>query len=144
MKINVDQIAESLLWEKVSNYVEQIKELTSMIGKISYIDTDVLASINWCEVLDSEEFIVIGVERVGKCIQVEFDMPFILSCWRDKKQLLRVTACISGTCEIPDETTYDYSSINFSVLNRKELLELGHIVKISNIKYYDVEVDICL
>lgn len=140
MSINIDVIAETLLWENVSNYVEQVTELTKIIDNITYIDV-VIESINECQILDTEEFIVTDViERIGS-IQVKFEMPFVLYCWANKKHVLCVTAVASGDCEIPDEEGFDYSSVDFDEMNRKELLEVGGIVHINYITYSDVEVD---
>ena len=79
-------------------------------------------------------------------IQVEFEMPFLLSCWEAKEQLLRVTACVTGICEIPDEENFDYSSVNFAdVTAQKSISELfdklGDLVTISNVKYSFVEAE---
>ncbi|MBQ9936436.1 MAG: hypothetical protein IJO70_11370 [Lachnospiraceae bacterium] len=141
MKMNINVIAETLLWENISNYVEQVTELTKIIENSTYIDAEVLERINECQILDTKEFIVTDViERIGG-IQVKFEMPFVLYCWANKKHVLCVTAVASGDCEIPDEEGFDYSSVDFDEMNRKQLLEFGNIVKINNITYSDVEVD---
>lgn len=144
MKFDIERIAQSLLWENVSNYIEQIEELQNMMKDISYIDKGILDIINSCEILETEEFCVVGTKEEQGVIWVEFEMPFVLYCWKDKKQLLRVTAWAYGICEIPDGENYDYSLEDFSNMGRLELIESGNIVKICNVNYKDVEVDECL
>ncbi len=137
----IEEIAESLLWENVSNYVERPEELKSMTENLTYIDHSIVNQINSCEVLETEEFTIVKMKEINESIQIEFEMPFILYCWKDKVHLLRISACANGRCEIPNEKRYDYSSVDFSSMNRKELLKYGEIVKIDRVKYSDVEVE---
>lgn len=146
MKIDIEKLAENFLWDKVSEYVDQVEELKIMLDDISYIDTDIIEKVEWCEVFETEEFIVENVRENNGRIQVEFEMPFLLSCWEAKEQLLRVTACVTGICEIPDEENFDYSSVNFAdVTAQKSISELfdklGDLVTISNVKYSFVEAE---
>ena len=150
MNINIEEIAENFLWDKISWYVEQVKELKIMIKDIGYIDKNIVEQVKWCEVFDTEEFIVCRVEETKQGIAIEFKMPFILACWNDReqeqKQLLRVTAEVSGVCNIPDEESFDYSLLDFvNTMQTSELLKkLEALIKISDIAYSGVEVDMCL
>lgn len=137
--INIEDFVENILWDMVSDYVEQVEELKPMIGNIAYIDINIVEQVDWCEVFDAEELCVVNVEEVNEHLQINFEMPFLLSCWRGEKQLLRVTACVNGICEIPNDDKFDYSAI--SQMERTELMEKNNIMKLYNIKYSDVEVD---
>lgn len=141
MGLDNDEIVETVLWENVSNYVEQVNELGKMLENISYIDKSIYGSITRCEVLDSEELCVLDTEATNGKIEVTFEMPFVLTCWKEKEQLLRITACIKGICVIPDESSFDYSAVDFSGMNRQELLEYGKIVELQGVEYFDVEVE---
>lgn len=141
MNININEIAETLLWDNVSAYVEKLDELKRMLEKISSVKEEVLQKINCCEVLDTEEFCILTVNRVDDSIQIEFEMPFILYCWKDKQHLLCVTAVAKGKCTIPDESKFDYKNVDFSGMNKKELLAYGKIVKIHDVAYQAVEVE---
>lgn len=119
-----------------------------MTKNISYIDNNIVEQVKWCEVLDTEEFIVHKVEETEQGIAIEFKMPFILACWNDREQeqLLRVTAEVGGVCNIPDEESFDYSLLDFvNTMQTSELLKkLEALIKISDIAYSGVEVDMCL
>lgn len=141
MKIDIEEIAETLLWENVSKSVEKISELKAMLEGIGYMDKELAEKIDECEVLETEEFCIINVREQAEHIQVEFEMPFILYCWQNKAHMLRVTACVSGICEIPDDEHFDYDTVDFSSMNRKELLSYGNMVRIFDVEYSDVEAE---
>lgn len=130
-----------LLWENVSSYIEKVEELHLMMNSISYIDDKMLERITRCEVFDTEDFYIISMKEEENVIQVKFEMPFILSCWENENSLLRVTACVNGACEIPSERSYDYAVVDFSEMNKKELLSYGNMISIHSLEYVDVEVD---
>lgn len=123
-----------------------------MIKDIGYIDKNIVEQVKWCEVLDTEEFIVCKVEETEQGIGIEFAMPFILACWNDREQeqkqeqLLRVTAEVSGVCNIPDEESFDYSLLDFAnTTQTTELLKkLEVLIKLYDMAYSGVEVDMCL
>jgi len=144
MNMNIDEIAETLLWDNVSSYVENIDEFKRMIKKISSVKEEIIQKINCCEILDTEECCILTVNKTDDGIQIEFEMPFILYCWEDKQHLLRVTAGAKGKCTIPDETKFDYKNVDFSKMNKKELLTYRNIVKIHDVVYQDVEVEECI
>lgn len=139
MKINIEEIAETLLWENVSNYVEQISSLQLILKDCWYIDKNLIDRVNYCEVLDTEEFLVLDTVKTEEHIQVKFEMPFVLYCWQDEKQLLRVSAMISGCCEIPDEKHFNYDELDFGDMNRNELLSYGDMVRIFDVEYSGIE-----
>lgn len=141
MKLDINVIAETLLWENVSKYVEQVTELRTIIGGITYIDVGLIDKIDECEILDTEEFTLIEITEGINSIRVKFEMPFALCCWANKKHIFSVTAVANGECVIPDEKNFDYSSVDFDSMNRKDLLDVGEIVCVDNIKYNYVEVD---
>ncbi len=117
--LNIQELAEDLLWDEVSAYVEAVDEFKKMVGNISYIDHNKVNEVKWCEVFDTEEFIVISAEEQNEKIYIKFEMPFILSCWNEETQLFRVTACVQGKAEV----------------------EQDELVKLEEMRYSDVEVD---
>ncbi len=117
--MDIQEIAEEVLWDKVSDYIEKVEEFHKMVGSISYIDHKVVAEVEWCEVFDTEAINAIGFEDCGKRICIEFEMPFIMSCWKANQQLFRVTAYAKG----------------------KAVLEHKKLIEIYGIAYDDVEVD---
>lgn len=136
--MNLEELAENLLWDKVSGYAESVEEFKKMVKDICYINREKVDQVVWCEIFDSDEFCVVGTEEKDDKICVEFEMPFIMSCWdKDDNQLFRVTAYAEGVCEIPGEEQFDYSEIDFSDMSEIDDLE----VEIVNIIYEDVEVD---
>ncbi len=141
MGLNIDVIAETVLWENVSNYVEQVNQLYKILANVSYIDKSISGVITRCEVLDSEELCVLSTQAMKGEVEVMFEMPFILTCWNEREQLLRITALVSGRCMIPDESNFDYSVVNFSGMNRQELLEFGKVIEFQEVEYFDVEVE---
>lgn len=141
MRLNIDEIAETVLWENVSNYVEQVSELDKILANISYIDKNISGVITRGEVLDSEELCILNTLETNGKVEVTVEMPFILTCWKEKEQLLRITACIKGICVIPDERNFDYGVANFWGMNRRELLEYGKMIEFKEVEYFDVEVE---
>ncbi|MBQ8822280.1 MAG: hypothetical protein IJZ82_06525 [Lachnospiraceae bacterium] len=117
--MDIREIAEEILWDKVSDYVEKVEAFRNMVGRISYIDHRIVEAVEWCEVFDTEEINATIIEESGKRICIEFEMPFIMSCWEAKQQLFRVTACAKG----------------------KAVLENEEVMEIYGVMYDDVEVD---
>lgn len=139
--MEITDIAESLLWENVSHFIEGINEYKKMVQAITYIDREKVNEVEKCEVFDAEEFCVLQVENINEKIAIEFEMPFLMSCWNNTTQLFRVTACAKGKCEIPSEDGFNYTLVNFNKMNREQLLEYGYLIKICDMEYQDVEVD---
>ena len=75
--MGIQDIAEEILWDKVSNYIERVVEFQKMIANISYIDHKVADEVERCEIFDSEEINVISFEDCGKKIFIEFGMPLL-------------------------------------------------------------------
>ncbi len=116
--MDIQALAEELLWDKVSDYIEEIEEFQKIIIGISYIDHKVVGEVERCKILDTEEIHATGYESNGK-ICIDFEMPFILMAYKSKEQLFRVTAYAKG----------------------KAIIENGEQVEIYDVTYDDVEVD---
>lgn len=117
--MDIQELAEDVLWDEVSDYVEPVEEFKKMVKNISYIERDKVNEVKWCEVFDTEEIIVLDSKEQDEKVEIYFEMPFILSAWNDETQLFRVTACVTGKAELEEE----------------------EVIKIEDVKYTDVEVD---
>ena len=116
--MDIQTIAEELLWDKASDYIEEIEEFKKIINGISYIDQKIANEVDRCKALDSEEILATGYEKCGR-MYMEFEMPFILMACKSKEQLFRVTACAKG----------------------KAIIEKEELVEIYDVIYEDIEVD---
>lgn len=101
--MDIQKLAENMLWDEISAYVEQVHEFKRMIKDIPYINHDKVNEVKWCEVFESEEIIVLDSKEYDEKINIDFEMPFILSAWNDETQLFRVTACVHGKAELTQE-----------------------------------------
>jgi len=119
ISMDIQEIAEEIIWDEVSDYIEEIEEFKKMVEGIGYIDHDKVDEVEWCEVFEFEEINVVDYSDSEDEICVEFEMPFILSCWKENEQLFRVTACAKGKAVLEDE----------------------EIVELCGVTYDDVEVD---
>ena len=133
--------AIALLWEVVSSYVSEITQVSILLEGIDYIDSAIIPQINCAEIQDSESFDIAEVEKCDGEILIAFEMPYILSLWKDREQLLRVTAVASGKCTIPDLDKFDWNAMDFKNMNKAELLSRKGIVSLHAINYSYVECD---
>lgn len=117
--MDIQELAENVLWDEVSDYVEQVEEFKKMVKDISYIEDDKVDEVKWCEVFITDEIIVLDSKEYDETIEIEFEMPFVLSAWGAETQLFRVTTCVNGKAELTQEK----------------------VIKLSDVKYGDVEVD---
>ena len=90
-----------------------------MVKNIFYVDRDKVNEVKWCEVFDTEEIIVLDSKEHEDKVEIEFEMPFILSAWNDETQLFRVTSCVHGKAELTQD----------------------EVIKLEGLEYTDVEVD---
>ena len=63
-------------------------------------------------------------------------MPFILYV----NQKYNIEAMAVGKLEIPNIGSFSYEKYDFSSMSKNQLLSMGNIVYISQIKYEDVEI----
>lgn len=139
----VEILSSTLLWETISANVEKLNQLPIMMKNIGYLGNEesIISRVTRCEILDSEFYNVLNFYVDGDKIRVEFDMPYILSAWADKEQLLRVSSVATGTCFIPDMCTYSWDICKFSKMNKNELLQYQSLVEIEELKYIETECD---
>lgn len=136
-------LSETLLWEVISENVENVNQLPIMLQDINYLENknSVIAIIDECEVLISDSFDIIKSETHGENILISFEMPFVMSAWSTTKQHLRITATATGKCMIPSIEIYDWDSIDFESMRKEELLENQNLVDILELNYAWVECD---
>lgn len=118
-KSDIQEIAEDIIWDEVSDYVEDIEEFKKMISGIKYINQEAVETVEWCEVFESDEINVTGYKQTEEEIEIEFQMPFVLSAWKENEQLFRVTSCAHG----------------------KAIIEDDEVTEIKDVVYEDVEAD---
>ncbi len=139
----IDTLSTTLLWEVVSANIEKIDQLPIMLRDIGYVEDidNVIAQITECEVFNSEPLEIISFDKNEESILITFEMQFVLSAWSGRKQLLRITAAATGKCRIPDIGKYDWESIDFEDLDKKELLSYEGLVDILELNYPSSECD---
>lgn len=109
--MDIQNIAEEILWDGVSDYIENVEEFKKMIAGISYIDHKVANEVEWCEIFDTEEINALDYEVCENGICIEFEMPFILSAWNAKQQLFRVTAVVKGKAVLVNDELTEICSL---------------------------------
>lgn len=139
----VEILSTTLLQEVISANIEKINQLPVMLQDIGYIKdkVNVILQITECEVSDSEPLDIINFTQHGESLLINFEMPFILSAWTGKEQLLRITANATGKCIVPDIAKYDWASIDVENMGKEELLAKNELVDILELNYTDVECD---
>lgn len=137
----VKKLATTLLWDLISLKVEEKNQIPIMLKEVYYLEEkdNLMTQIKKCEVIDSEPLEIIDFIIDGEKILVEFEMPFILSAWSEKKQLLRITATLIGKCTLSGNTLFNWNNIDIESLGKYDWLENQKLVKILEINYTDVE-----
>lgn len=138
----IELLSETLLFEVIAAKVEEVDQLPVMLQNIGYIEglENVLSKITFCEAFESD-LDIIHFTHEGKSIVITYNLTFLLSAWHQKQQLLRITASATGTCQIPGIESYDWESVDFEGMNKKELLANRGLVNILELDYSDVEAD---
>lgn len=124
-------LAETVLWENVSQYVESTEQVNILLQKVGLSSID----IERAEILESEDFIITSTKLLDGKILISFEMPFIISV--NKTYSIEAVAC--GNLEIPDHENFAYDEYDFSSMNRAKLLSFGSIISITDIDYEDAE-----
>lgn len=139
----VEILSTTLLQEVVSANIEKVNQLPAMLQDIGYIEdkVNVILQITESDVFDSEPLDIINFTQHGESLLITFEMPFILSAWTGKEQLLRITATATGKCIVPDIAKYDWASIDVENMGKEELLAKNELVDILELNYTDVECD---
>jgi hypothetical protein len=139
----VDTLSTTLLWEVVCANIEKVNQLPIILKDIGYVEDidNVIKEITQCEVFDSEPLEVINFDKHEESILITFEMSFTLSTWIGQQQLLRITAVVMGKCRIPDIREYEWESIDFESMGKKELLSYEGLVHILELNYSSAECD---
>lgn len=59
--MNMDSsVVEDLLWEIVSQKVEQVSVAKTLLGNVGYIDKNRIDEISACTIIDSDYFEIVG------------------------------------------------------------------------------------
>lgn len=138
----IELLSETLLFEVIAAKVEEVDQLPVMLQNIGYIEEleNVLSKITFCEAFESD-LDIIHFNQEGESILITYQLTFLLSAWHHNQQLLRITASATGTCQIPGIESYDWKSVDFEGMNKKELLANRGLVNIVELDYSDVEAD---
>lgn len=132
----VENLSETLLWECISDYVENLSQAKTIMGMISNSEaTQGKVEVVDCSIIDSDEFSVENIKVVGEDILISFEMPFILLVNME----IRIEAVAVGTCCIPDVSSFNYNQYDFDSMNKAELLKYKDIVSDIKIRYEDIE-----
>lgn len=139
----IDTLSTTLLWEVVCANIEKINQISIILKDIGYVEDidNIIAQITECEILDSEPLEVTSFYIHEDSILITFEMRFVLSAWSRGKQFLRITATATGQCRIPDSEKYDWRSIDFEDMDKKELLSYEGLVGILELNYSNAECD---
>jgi|GEM_PF-6425746 len=137
----VNVLSNSLIWQVVSEYVEQINQVSIMLKDISYYDINSLPEVTKCEVFISDSFDVLTFEIEKGKIVMDFEMPMVYSVWSYNEQQLRITTIVRGKCAVFDLGNYDWERFDFSKMNRLELLNHQDLVEIIELGYHETECD---
>jgi hypothetical protein len=137
----VNVLSDSLVWQVVSEYVEQINQVPIMLKDIRYYDISNLPEVTMCEVFVCDSFDVLAFEVENGKIIMDFEMPMVYSVWSHDEQQLRITTIVRGKCAILDLDNYDWERFDFSKMNRLELLRHQDLVEIIELGYHETECD---
>lgn len=143
LKILIEEVSETLLWENASHLVETIQEIQKMVAEIGYINdlNQLLVSINRVEILESEDFIVSHIQKIDASVYLDFDMPFILTASIDDKQILRITANAHGSCMLLNIENNIWGNTAWTTMGKAELLSHKQLIKFTELSYSDCECD---
>lgn len=132
----VENLSETLLWECISDYVENLSQAETIMGIISKSEANQgKVEVVDCSIIDSDEFSVENIKVVGEDILISFEMSFVLLVNME----IRIEAVAVGTCRIPDVSSFNYNQYDFDSMNKAELLKYKDIVSNIKISYEDVE-----
>lgn len=140
----IEVVGETFLWDIVGEYIaNDIEHLKEALRTLGYINHDDVEKITFAENRDSDEFTITNFSRKDGILTVEYEMPAgIIAKNDDKSVCFYVTTYCTGTIEIPDVDTYDWSSIDFKDIDRPMILSYSHLAKIIRLSYEDIEADV--
>ena len=139
----VEIVGEGLLWDIVGNYAEtHLELLQEALRPLGYIDYEDVDKITFAEIRESDEFIVNDFGAQEGILTVEYEMPAkILAKNDDGSVCIHVTTWCTGQVEIPDIDSYNWNTIEFDSLNRLQILDYSHLVKVICLSYEGMEAD---
>ena len=133
IKSLIEDLRTTLFWETVYGFIENAEQATTLL-KSANSGTDVL--VEKASIQDSEDFFVTGIVENDNKYSISFEMPFILYV----NQKYNIEAMAVGKLKIPNIGSFSYEKYDFSSMSKNQLLSMGNIVCISQIKYEDVEI----
>ena len=133
IKSLIEDLRTTLLWETVYGFIENAAQATTLLKRAN-LGTDLL--VEKASIQDSEDFFITGIVENDNKYSISFEMPFILCV----NQKYNIEAMAVGKLEIPNISSFSYEKYDFSSMSKKQLLSMGDIVCISQIKYEDVEI----
>ena len=133
IKSLIEDLRTTLLWETVYGFIENAAQATTLLKRAN-LGPDLL--VEKASIQDSEDFFITGIVENDNKYSISFEMPFILCV----NQKYNIEAMAVGKLEIPNISSFSYEKYDFSSMSKKQLLSMGDIVCISQIKYEDVEI----
>lgn len=129
-------LSETLLWESISAYIEDISQAKIIMEGMSKSEGyQSNKEVIDCSIIDSEGFSVEDIEVKEENILISFEIPFILSV----NMKMKIEAVAVGTCHIPNASNFNYNQYDFSSMNKRELLKYKDIVRDIKINYENIE-----
>ncbi|MCM1468163.1 MAG: hypothetical protein NC086_08445 [Alistipes sp.] len=139
----LNKLSGTLLLEVISAKVEEVGELPAMLKEIGYIDNKdgIMSEITRCEILDLEPLTITKCLADEGRISISFSLPFILTAWKDKEEIWRITSTAAGSCLVPDIGTINWEEVPFDDMDRIALLSESELVELSELRYTGTECD---
>ena len=136
-------IADTLLVELISERAEKLEYLPVILQDINYLEDKeaVIASATECEMFDTQELEMIEVAQEENAVRVAYEMPCILSVWKDEIQLLRITTAVTGVCVISGISEVAWDEIDFESMDHNELLGYKGLVDMKELSFVQTECD---
>ena len=129
----IEELRTSILWNNISEYVEQIEQARRIVDETYLRD---VVKIESTEISQSDDFYVTAVTESNGRIVIDFEMPLLL----DVNLECTFLASAVGRLDIPDMKAYPYYKYDFAAMNLQELLSFRDIISIIELRYEDVEV----
>lgn len=129
----IETLGMTLLWEVISERIENVQEICKIINNDSKDLTGV-------EIIDSDSFEIINYS-IHDVLTLDFEMPFIMIVEYNNVQRLRLQARAVGKCKTLAPNDFEFNVSDFIEMNRIELLRYKYLVTIVNLTYHDIELD---
>lgn len=143
LKLPIDDLSETLLWDSVVQRIEEIQEVRKMVSDIDYIEEldKLLTLITDSEILMSDGIFVDSNQSLGNDVILDFNMPFVLIASIKGEQILRITANVVGNCTLLNVKDSFWFKTKWTSLSKSEIVSFGNHIKFNKLSYSDCECD---